>query len=142
MCFIIKNQNFKDIPINLTERVVRKYFPRCAACSAAKNYFLSMPGSSTDIKDLIPGDEIQIDIKVLADSSKARKHKRAKKGYTCVLSAIHLATGYKWGYPLKHQEYLETSLEDIRLDIYSEYIKLKMVTIDNQFVTEPVRKWG
>jgi hypothetical protein len=36
-----------------------------------------MPGSSTEIKDMLPGDEIQVDIKVFADSSKARKHKRA-----------------------------------------------------------------
>ena len=46
------------------------------------------------------------------------------------------------GYPLKTQANLEKTLEDIRLDIHSEYKKLKIVTLDNQFVTEPFRKWG
>ena len=32
-------------------------------------------------------------------------------GYPCALTAIDLATGYKWGYPLKHQANLETTLE-------------------------------
>ena len=63
-------------------------------------------------------------------------------GYTYALTAIDLATGFKWGYPLKHQAHLETSLEDIRLEIYSEYRKLKILTIDNQFVTEPIRAWA
>jgi hypothetical protein len=35
MCFIIKNQIFKNIPVSLTERVVRKYYPHCEACPAA-----------------------------------------------------------------------------------------------------------
>ena len=79
---------------------------------------------------------------MLADSSKARKHKRAKGGYIYVLSAIDLVTGYKWEYFLNYQANLETTLEDIRIDIHSEYRKLKILTIDNQFVTEPIRKWG
>ena len=45
------------------------------------------------------------------------------------------------GISFKNQAHLETTLEDIRLDIHSEYRKLKILTIDNQFVTEPIRKW-
>ena len=55
------------IPDSLTERVVRKHFPHCEACPAANMAQQPMPGSNTEIKDLIPGDELQIDIKVLAD---------------------------------------------------------------------------
>ena len=40
------------------------------------------PGLSTNVKDLFPGEEIQIDIKVIADNSKRLKHKRAIGGYT------------------------------------------------------------
>ena len=141
MCFIIKNQIFKNIPVSLTERVVRKYYPHCEACPAANMAQQLMPGSSTKVKDLVPGDEIQVDIKVFADSSKARKHKRAMGGYTCVLSAIDLATGYKWGYPLKNQANLETILEEIRLEIHALGRTLKILTIDNQFVTAPITKW-
>ena len=78
---------------------------------------------------------------MFADSSKARKHKRAMGGYTCVLSAIDLATGYKWGYTLKNQANLEITLEDIRLEIHSWGRKLKILTIDNQFVTAPITIW-
>ena len=52
-----------------------------------------IPGSNADTKDLIPGDETQVNIKVLADKRKARKHKRATGGYTCGLTTIDLATG-------------------------------------------------
>ena len=55
----------------------------------------------------------------LADNSKARKHKRAMVGYTCILSAIDLSTGYKCGNPLKPQGHIEMSLEDFRLKIVS-----------------------
>ena len=41
-------------------------------------------------------------------------------GYTCALSATDLVIGYKWGYPLRHQHNLESTPEDVRLEIYSE----------------------
>ena len=51
-----------------------------------------MPGSSNVAKDLVPGDEIQVHIKVRAVGSKARKLKRAVGGW------IYMSThSYKFG---------------------------------------------
>ena len=69
----MKNQNFNNIPASITEIVVRKYFPRCEASLAANMVQQLMPGHSIEIKGLIPGDEIQVAIKVLAGSRKALK---------------------------------------------------------------------
>ena len=40
-----------------------------------------MSGSSTVVKELVAGEEMQIGITVIVDSSKAHKHKRAMSGY-------------------------------------------------------------
>ena len=43
-----------------------------------------MPGSDTDIKDLIPGDAIKIDMKLLKDRNET------PNGYTNVLGAVEI----------------------------------------------------
>ena len=48
-------------------------------------------------------------------------------GYSCAFSAIDLATGFKWGCPLKHQAHLKTTLVELRLEIVSESRKLKNI---------------
>ena len=102
-----------------------------------------MPGSSTEERFLEPGEEVQLDIKVFADNSKARKHKRAIGGYTCALTVVDLATGFKLGYVLKHTAHLETTLEEIRLEIYAiENRILKVIRLDNQFITKPIKLWA
>ena len=109
MCWIVKNNIFENLPIELTERVIRKYFPHCEACPAASMAQQAKPGSTTPLKVLTSGEEFQIDIKVFVDNSKAKKHKRAIGGYTCV-TAIDLCTGYKLGWLLKSKSILKKIL--------------------------------
>ena len=97
---IVKNKIFQNTPTVLTEKAIRKYFPHCEACPASNMAQQPMPGSINSDRELIPGDEIELDIKVYADNSKQRKHKRAIGGYTCALTAIDLATDYTFGYLL------------------------------------------
>ena len=61
-------------------------------------------------------------------------------GYTCVLSALDLVTGYIWGYLLKYQVNLGLTPEELRLEKHSESRKLRILKIDNQFFTEPIKK--
>ena len=75
-----------------------------------------------------------------ADNSKQRKHKRAIGGYTCPLTAIDLATDYKFGYLLKNQQHLENTLEKLRLEIYSQHRNMKIIRLDNQFITDEIKK--
>ena len=86
-----------------------------------------MPGSINSDRELIPGEEIELDIKVYADNSKQRKHKRAIGGYTCALTAIDLATYHKFGYLLKNRQHLENTLEKLRLEIYSQHRNMKII---------------
>ena len=140
MCWIVKNNIFENLPIELTERVIRKYFPHCEACPAASMAQQAKPGSTTPHKVFTPGEEFQIDIKVFADNSKAKKHKRAIGGYTCALTAIDLCTGYKLGWLLKSQSKLEKILDELLLEVHSKSRTLKVVRMDNQFVTAPIKK--
>ena len=117
MCWIVKNQAFKKIPTILRER----RSPYCEARLAANIAQQPMPGSSTSDRFLEPGEKVQIDIKVFSDNNKARKHKRAMWGvYMCAITVVDLATGFKLEYALKHTDHLETTLEEIRLKIYSK----------------------
>ena len=140
MCWIVNNNVFQNIPTVLTAKAIRKHFPHCEACPAANMAQQPMPGISTSKKELFAGEEIQIDIKVMADNSKRLKHKRAIGGYTCALVAVDLKTGFRWIYLLKNQAHLETTLEEIRLEIHSHRRELKVIRMDNQFVTDEIKK--
>ena len=141
MCWIVNNSIFQNIPAVLTAKAIRKHFPHCEACPAANMAQQPKPGLSTNIRDLFPGEEIQIDIKVIADNSKRLKHKRAIGGYTCALTVVDMKTGFKWVYLLKNQAHLEVTLEAIRLEIVAQRRELKVIRLDNQFVTEAVNTW-
>ena len=86
-------------------------------------------------------EEFQVNIKVFSDNSKACKHKRAIAGYTCALTAVHLATDIKLQYVSKYTAHLETSLKEIRLEAHSKFRILKVRRLDNQFVTDPITLW-
>ena len=83
------------------------------------------PSSTTLHKILTPGEAFQIDIKVFADNSKTKKHKRTIGGYTCALTAIDLCTGYKLGWLLKSQSKLEKILDELLLEVHSKSRPLK-----------------
>ena len=130
------------MPTLLIEKTERKYFPNCEACPVSNMAQQPMPGSILSNRELTPGEEIELDIKVYADNSSQRKHKRAIGGYTCALTAIDLATDYKFGYLLKNQQHLENTLEKLRLEIYSQHRNMKIIRLDNQFITEEITKWS
>ena len=140
-CWIVNNNIFQNIPAVLTAKAIRKHFPHCEACPAANMAQQPKPELTTNIKDLLPGEEIQIDIKVIADNSKRLKHKRAIGGYTSALTVVDMKTGFKWVYLLKNHAHLEVTLEAIRLEIVSQRRELKVIRLDNQFVTEAVNTW-
>jgi hypothetical protein len=83
-----------------------------------------------------------VDIKVIADNSKARKHKRAIGKFTSTLTGIDRHSGYLIGFLLQNHVHLETTLEKLRLEIYSKHRILQILRIDNQFITEPIREWA
>ena len=54
MCWIVKNNIFDNLPTELTERVIRKYFPHCEACPNMAQQ--AKPGSTMPHKVLTPGE--------------------------------------------------------------------------------------
>ena len=70
------SKTFKNIPLELTSKVIRKHFPQCEACPAGNMAQRDLPRTASD-RIIKPGEELQIDIKVFANCSKALKHKRA-----------------------------------------------------------------
>ena len=60
-----------------------------------------IPHSSTTITEYIPGEVLQVDIKVFADTSKARKHLRAFGNHVGALTAVDMTTGYKFATLIK-----------------------------------------
>ena len=65
----------------------------------------------------IPGEVLQVDIKVFADTSKARKHLRAFGNQVGALTAVDMATGYKFGTLIKTHSSLEIQFEAIRVQV-------------------------
>ena len=65
---------------------------------------------STTTTEYVPGEVLQVDIKVFADTSKARKHLRAFGNHVGALTAVDMATGYKFGTLIKSHASLELQL--------------------------------
>ena len=85
---------------------------------------------------------IQIDIKVFAGNSKARKHKRAFGNHTGALTAIVLSTRFKLGKLLRTHKSLEVQLREIRVKVRSRALTMKVLRIDNEFITQPIKQWA
>ncbi len=83
MIHILKHNVFTNIPSTLTEKAIRKYFSICSACAAGNtNKFYA--SESIVKRDLLPGKELIMDIKIIANS----KHNAPKKSFNNSLSAF------------------------------------------------------
>ena len=100
-----------------------------------------IPRDASD-RVFVPGEEFQVDIKVWANGSKALKHRRAFGRHIGALTAIDLATRYKIGKPIKSTGTLEVELEALRIEIHGTGHTLRVLRIDNQFATAPVKRWA
>ena len=89
-----------------------------------------------------PGEEFQLDIKVWANTSKALKPRRAFGRYTGALTAVDLSTRYKIGKLIRTTSAIEEQLDALRIEIRGTGHTLKVLRLDNQFVTAPVKKWA
>ena len=96
MCKIVTQKLFASLPKELTAKVIRKHYPACEACPAASMAQKAIPRTASD-RDIVPGEEFQLDIKVWANNSKALKHRRAFGKYTGAMTAVDLSTKYKIG---------------------------------------------
>jgi len=141
MIWIVKNNVYANLPAALTGTVIRKHFPPCEACPAANMAQRPRPGTTVP-RDIVPGEEIEVDIKIFADCSKARKHKRAFGNYTGAQTAIDLATGFRFGHLLRGHGNLVEKLELLRLEVSSRDRIMKVLRIDNQYVTADIQKWA
>ena len=103
----------------------------------------SQYGATTSARFIVPPreaniwEEFQANIKVIADNSKARNHKRDIGKYTCTLTAIDRNSGYLIAFLSKNYIHLETTLEKSRIDFFSKDRILKIFRI-----AESVREWS
>ena len=84
MIHMIKNNIFTNLPPSLTETAIRKYFPICPSCSAGNMNRKPYPSESVIQRDLQPGEELIMDIKIIAD----HKHNITKRSFNNNLSAL------------------------------------------------------
>ena len=49
---------------------------------------------------------------------------------------------FKLGLLIKSQSKLEKILDELLLEVKSKSRVLKVIRLDNQFVTAPIKKWG
>ena len=141
MCKIVTDKMFTSIPDELTPKVIRKFFPACEACPAANMAQRDIPREASD-REFVPGEEIQIDIKIWANSSKALKHRRAFGKHIGAVTAVDMATRYKIGKLIKTTSDLEVQLEELRVEIRGTGHTLKVLRMDNQFYTKAVKNWA
>ena len=94
-------------------------------------------------RDLLPGEELIMDIKVIADN----KNNSLKKSFNNNLSALTIidnATNYKWGFPLPNHGTSNTIIEKLNIvkkEIISLNRVLKYIRADDQFVTSEIQNW-
>ena len=141
MCKIVDNKMLASLPKELTSKVIRKFFPQCEACPAANMSQKPIPREASD-REYVTGEELMVDIKVFANNSKALKHKRAFGRYTGALTAIDLATRFKIGKLIKSHSSLEVQLEELRVDVHAAGHTLRVLRIDNEFITAPIKRWA
>ena len=64
MIHIVDKQIFTSISYGLTSAVIRKYLPLCEACPAGNMVRRPIRRTSSD-REILPGEEIQVDIKLM-----------------------------------------------------------------------------
>ena len=114
MLQILKDNVFTNIPSILTEKAIRKYFPICPSCSAGNMNRKSYASESILQRDLSPGEELIMDIKIIADN----KNNISKKSFNNNLSALTIignATNYKWGFPLPNHDTSATIIKKLNI---------------------------
>ena len=116
MIYIVDKKLFDNIPLKLTAKIIRTHFSQCVACPAGNMAQKPVP-QSISTTEYIPREVLQIDIKIFADTSKARKHLRAFGSHVGALTAVDMATGYKFGTLIKSHASLEIQLEAIRVQV-------------------------
>ena len=84
---------------------------------------------------ILPGEVLQVNIKVIASTSKALKHKRAFGRYTGVLTVIDLSTRFKIGKLICYHASLEVELDALRIEVHEPGHMLRVLRLDNEFVT-------
>lgn len=143
MIHILKNNVFTNIPPTLTEKAIRKYFPMCSACTAGNMNRRSYSSESMVQRELLPGEELIMDIKIIADN-KNNVHKKSFNNNLSALTIIDNATNFKWGYPLPNHGTSASIIEKLILvyqELQSHNRILKFIRADDQFVTSEIQTW-
>ena len=94
MIHIVEKNLFDNIPPKSTAKVIRKHFLQCVACPAGNMAQKSVP-QSTSTTEYVPGEVLKLNIKVFADTFKARKHLRKFGNHVGALTAVDVVTGNK-----------------------------------------------
>ena len=105
---------FDNVLQKLTAKVRLKLLPQYVACLTG-NMTQKPVAHSTSTTEYIQGEVLQVDIKVFADTPKARNNLRAFGNYAQVLTAVDMATGYRFGTLTKSHSSLAIQLEAIRV---------------------------
>ena len=141
ICWIVNGKVFTNIPKELTAKVTRKHFPQCEAYPAGDMAQRDIPRTAS-YRAIQPGEEYQGDFKAFAISSKAVKHKRAFGCHTGVLPVIDSSTKFKIGKLIRSHASLEPEMEARHVDVHGSGHNLRVLRLDNKFVTEAVESWA
>jgi hypothetical protein len=137
MCQIVQNQTFDNIPSLLTIDRIHKYFPNCAACAMGTLSQLPVPTISTTSSSdsLLPNEcKLHVDINVFDTKSFD-----GSKGALTILDDF---SNHIWGYSLDNYNNLHDYLEEVRQEICNVQRKVKIIKLDNQFITKNFQKWA
>ena len=91
MIHTVEKNLFDNIPEKLTAKIIRKHFPQCVACPAGNMAQKPVP-HTTSTTEYVPGEVLQVDIKVFADTSKTEKHLHAFGNHVGALTAVDMST--------------------------------------------------
>jgi hypothetical protein len=144
MIHLVRNQSIKGMHPNLTEKLVRRYYPRqCVPCAKGSMSRKPVSKNKYNNKKVVNiGDSVEVDI-MFGNKNGIGEGEggQACSGYELVFVAVDRASRFTIAYLLKDASDLQNVLEFLRRRFLSDGHKLTHLRFDDQFVTKEIKEF-
>jgi hypothetical protein len=140
MIQMVKNNMLNNIPRDLTEATIRKYFPQCTACpigNMSKRPMLTEKETSY-VYEL--GEQMIMDVKGPYTDALGKKVP-SFSGALYSISAIDRASGYEIGWTVKNVKNLIKIVRKLDNEVKFMKRELKSIKVDDAFMTEEIKEY-
>jgi IS30 family transposase len=142
---LIRRRAIDGLHPDLTEAMVRKYFPyQCRICAKGSLSRKPISKNRQDRKNMSVnkiGSSVEIDIMFGTKHGIVPEFGQAHSGYELVLVAVDRSSRFTIAYPLKNATNLEIVLDKLRRRFLADGHILKHLRFDDQLATEAIKEF-